>query len=104
MTDIRRIIVTAPGALELRTEAPAEVGAGQVRARSVTIGVCGSDTHALHGRHPLIPMPYFPGHEVTGVVTRTSATNGSASGSGACVMKRVRLANIVDQASRLPRK
>ena len=69
MTDIRRIIVTAPGALELRTEAPAEVGAGQVRARSVTIGVCGSDTHALHGRHPLIPMPYFPGHEVTGVVT-----------------------------------
>lgn len=69
MSDIRRIVVTGPGAMELRTEAPAPVGPGEVRARSVTVGVCGSDTHALHGRHPLIPMPYFPGHEVTGVVT-----------------------------------
>lgn len=69
MTDIRRIVVTAPGAMELRVEEPAPLGPGEVRARSVTIGVCGSDTHALHGRHPLIPMPYFPGHEVTGVVT-----------------------------------
>ncbi len=69
MTDIRRIVVTGPGAMELRAEPPAPVGPGEVRARSVTVGVCGSDTHALHGRHPLIPMPYFPGHEVTGVVT-----------------------------------
>ncbi len=31
-------------------------------------GVCGSDTHAVHGRHPFIPLPYHPGHEVVGVV------------------------------------
>lgn len=31
-------------------------------------GVCGSDTHAAHGRHPFISLPYHPGHEVVGVV------------------------------------
>jgi 2-desacetyl-2-hydroxyethyl bacteriochlorophyllide A dehydrogenase len=30
--------------------------------------VCGSDTHAAHGRHPFINLPYYPGHEVVGVV------------------------------------
>jgi threonine dehydrogenase-like Zn-dependent dehydrogenase len=39
----------------------------------VTVGVCGSDTHAMHGRHPLIPLPYYPGHEVTGVVTEVAS-------------------------------
>jgi 2-desacetyl-2-hydroxyethyl bacteriochlorophyllide A dehydrogenase len=36
--------------------------------RTVVAGVCGSDTHALHGRHPFIRLPYVPGHEVSGVV------------------------------------
>jgi threonine dehydrogenase-like Zn-dependent dehydrogenase len=36
--------------------------------RSVLTGICGSDTHAAHGRHPFIPIPYHPGHEVVGVV------------------------------------
>jgi 2-desacetyl-2-hydroxyethyl bacteriochlorophyllide A dehydrogenase len=31
-------------------------------------GVCGSDTHALHGRHPFITLPYAAGHEASGVV------------------------------------
>jgi 2-desacetyl-2-hydroxyethyl bacteriochlorophyllide A dehydrogenase len=32
-------------------------------------GVCGSDIHALRGRHPNVHPPYAPGHEVVGVVT-----------------------------------
>jgi 2-desacetyl-2-hydroxyethyl bacteriochlorophyllide A dehydrogenase len=31
-------------------------------------GICGSDTHAAHGRHPFVRLPYHPGHEVVGVV------------------------------------
>jgi 2-desacetyl-2-hydroxyethyl bacteriochlorophyllide A dehydrogenase len=31
-------------------------------------GICGSDVHAAHGRHPFVPLPYLPGHEVAGVV------------------------------------
>jgi 2-desacetyl-2-hydroxyethyl bacteriochlorophyllide A dehydrogenase len=69
MSDIRRIVVTGLDMIELRTEPQVELAPNEVRARSVTVGVCGSDTHALHGRHPLMPIPYYPGHEVTGVVT-----------------------------------
>lgn len=68
MKQIRRVVITALDTVEVRTEPPAPLGPGQARVRSVAIGVCGSDTHALHGRHPLIPLPYYPGHEATGVV------------------------------------
>jgi 2-desacetyl-2-hydroxyethyl bacteriochlorophyllide A dehydrogenase len=34
----------------------------------VLVGVCGSDTHAAHGLHPFISLPYVPGHEVLGMV------------------------------------
>jgi 2-desacetyl-2-hydroxyethyl bacteriochlorophyllide A dehydrogenase len=73
MSDIRRIVVTGIDTIELLTEQPAELDPKEVRVRSVTVGVCGSDTHALHGRHPLIPLPYYPGHEVTGVVTEIAS-------------------------------
>jgi 2-desacetyl-2-hydroxyethyl bacteriochlorophyllide A dehydrogenase len=69
MSDVRRVLVTGLDRIELRVEPPVGLAPDEVRVRSVTIGVCGSDTHALHGRHPLIPIPYYPGHEVTGVVT-----------------------------------
>ncbi len=82
MSDIRRVVVTGLDTLELRTEPPVALEPDEVRARTVTIGVCGSDTHALHGRHPLIPIPYYPGHEVTGVVTETgSAVTSVAVGA-----------------------
>lgn len=73
MSDIRRVVVTGIDTIEVRTEPPAELAADEVRVRSVTVGVCGSDTHALHGRHPLIPIPYHPGHEATGVVTEVGS-------------------------------
>ena len=64
---MRRIVVTT-GGVEV-TEAPTPApGPGEVLVRTVVAGVCGSDTHALHGRHPFVTLPYAPGHEVCGVV------------------------------------
>ncbi len=68
MSTNRRIVVTAVETMELREEPVPVPGPGEVRASSTYIGVCGSDTHAFHGRHPFIPIPYLPGHEATGVV------------------------------------
>ncbi|MEP6648592.1 MAG: alcohol dehydrogenase catalytic domain-containing protein [Lapillicoccus sp.] len=68
MTTNRRIVVTAVETMELREEPIPTPATGEVRVRSTYIGVCGSDTHAFHGRHPFIPIPYLPGHEATGVV------------------------------------
>jgi 2-desacetyl-2-hydroxyethyl bacteriochlorophyllide A dehydrogenase len=73
MTTNRRIVVTAVEAMELREEPLRSPSPGEVRVRSTFIGVCGSDTHAYHGRHPFIPIPYAPGHEATGVVEELGA-------------------------------
>ena len=43
----------------------------EVLVRTVLAGICGSDVHARHGRHPFIALPYRPGHEVVGVVVST---------------------------------
>jgi 2-desacetyl-2-hydroxyethyl bacteriochlorophyllide A dehydrogenase len=45
----------------------------------VLAGVCGSDTHALAGLHPFIDLPYFPGHEVVGVVEAVGSEVSSVS-------------------------
>lgn len=67
MTSMRRVVVRpdqiAVEAAEIPTAEPAEV-----LVRTLLTGVCGSDVHAAHGRHPFVPLPYLPGHEVVGVV------------------------------------
>ena len=68
MTTNRRIVVSAVETMELLDEPVPTPASGEVLVRSTYIGVCGSDTHAFHGRHPFIPIPYLPGHEATGVV------------------------------------
>jgi 2-desacetyl-2-hydroxyethyl bacteriochlorophyllide A dehydrogenase len=64
---MRRVVVTADGVQVVEAAVP-EPGPRDVLVRTVAAGVCGSDTHALHGRHPFITLPYAAGHEVSGVV------------------------------------
>ncbi len=64
---IRRVIVS-PASIDVVEAAAPVPGPGEVLVHSVVSGVCGSDTHAAHGRHPFIALPYAPGHEVVGVV------------------------------------
>jgi threonine dehydrogenase-like Zn-dependent dehydrogenase len=67
---MRRVMVTADGVTVESVPTPVP-GPGEVLVRTLVAGVCGSDTHALHGRHPFIVLPYAPGHEVVGVVDGT---------------------------------
>jgi 2-desacetyl-2-hydroxyethyl bacteriochlorophyllide A dehydrogenase len=64
---MRRVVVTSDGVRVVEAGTP-EPGPREVLVRTVVAGVCGSDTHALHGRHPFITLPYAAGHEVSGVV------------------------------------
>ena len=67
----RQVVVTAPLTVALETVPSPSPGAGEVLVRMRVAGICGSDVHAVHGRHPFIPLPYHPGHEVMGVVEAT---------------------------------
>jgi 2-desacetyl-2-hydroxyethyl bacteriochlorophyllide A dehydrogenase len=67
-TMVRRVVVSADREVRVH-RVPVPVSApGEALVRTVAAGICGSDIHALHGRHPFIPLPYSPGHEVLGVV------------------------------------
>ncbi len=63
---MRRVIVQDGGAVEVLTVPVPDPGEGEVLVRTLVSGVCGSDTHAAHGAHPFINLPYAPGHEVVG--------------------------------------
>ena len=65
---MRRVVVREQAIEVVDVPVPTPV-AGEAQVRSLLVGVCGSDTHAAHGRHPFVPLPYHPGHEVVGVVT-----------------------------------
>ncbi|HEY0817042.1 MAG TPA: alcohol dehydrogenase catalytic domain-containing protein [Pseudonocardia sp.] len=69
-TTMRRIVVSLNEVAVENVERP-EPGPRDALVRMSVSGVCGSDTHAFHGRHPFIPLPYHPGHEVVGVVEAT---------------------------------
>jgi 2-desacetyl-2-hydroxyethyl bacteriochlorophyllide A dehydrogenase len=65
---MRRVIVSADHSVAVHEAPVPTIGPGEALVQTVAVGVCGSDTHALHGRHPFISLPYAPGHEVIGVV------------------------------------
>src|ERR1700678_2448123 len=64
---MRRVVVHPDRIAVESAEVPAP-GSGEVLIRTLVAGVCGSDLHAAHGRHPFVPLPYLPGHEVVGII------------------------------------
>ncbi len=58
-------VMTSPGCIEFReTEIP-EVTEGKILLKVKKIGVCGSDIHVYHGKHPFTKYPVTQGHEVS---------------------------------------
>jgi L-iditol 2-dehydrogenase len=58
-------VMTAPGVIEFRNIPVPEPKAGQVLVKIKKIGVCGSDIHVYHGKHPFTKYPITQGHEVS---------------------------------------
>ena len=66
---MRQALLAAPGAIRVRDDAALpEPRTGELRVRAESVGICGSDLHALAGHHPFIELPVVPGHEAAGVV------------------------------------
>lgn len=73
MATMKQAIMTTPGHIEyVQAEIPA-VGADQIRVRMNRIGVCGSDIHVWHGKHPYTSYPVVQGHEVSCTVVEVGA-------------------------------
>ena len=65
---MRQAIMTRPGVIEHREVPDPVAGPGEVLVRIRRIGVCGSDIHVWHGKHPYTSYPVVQGHEVSGEV------------------------------------
>ncbi|HEY2269686.1 MAG TPA: alcohol dehydrogenase catalytic domain-containing protein [Streptosporangiaceae bacterium] len=73
---MRRVVVH-PGRIAVEAADVPSPGPGEALVRTLAAGVCGSDLHAAHGRHPFVALPYRPGHEVVGIVESVDASVSS---------------------------
>ena len=92
---MKQAIMTAPGKIQLQNIAVPTPGPGEVLLRIHRIGVCGSDVHVYHGKHPYTKYPVVQGHEysasveavgpgVTGLALGTKVTSMPQIVCGEC--------------------
>lgn len=65
-------VMTSPGVIDFHDAPKPQLMAGQVLIKIIRIGVCGSDIHVYHGKHPYTSYPVVQGHEVSGRIIEIS--------------------------------
>jgi threonine dehydrogenase-like Zn-dependent dehydrogenase len=69
---MRQAVMTAPGTIEIREVADlTKVKDNEILLKIKRIGICGSDIHVNHGKHPFTKYPIVQGHEYSGEVVKT---------------------------------
>jgi len=68
-----RATMTSPGRIEFAEIPKPAVGPEDVLLRIRRIGVCGSDIHVYHGKHPYTSYPVIQGHEFCGEVAEVGS-------------------------------
>jgi L-iditol 2-dehydrogenase len=66
-------IMTKPGEIKFQEIPVPEIEVDQVLVKIMRIGVCGSDIHVYHGKHPYTSYPVVQGHEVSGEITKVGS-------------------------------
>lgn len=61
-------VMTAPYEITFQELERPAIMPGQVLVKMMNIGVCGSDIHVYHGKHPFTSYPVTQGHEVSGEI------------------------------------
>lgn len=66
---MKQAIMITPGVIEYReVPVPDKLKEKEILLRIKKIGVCGSDIHVYHGKHPATPYPVVQGHEYSAIV------------------------------------
>jgi L-iditol 2-dehydrogenase len=61
-------LITAPFSISFREVDVPKITENQVLLKMMKIGICGSDIHVFHGKHPFVTYPLTQGHEVSAEV------------------------------------
>lgn len=87
---MKQAVMTAPGQIVIHDVPHPTIQDHQILLRTRRIGVCGSDIHVWHGRHPYTGYPIVQGHEVSGIVAEVGrAVTGFAVGDPVTFMPQV---------------
>ena len=70
---MRQAIMVEPGKIEFREVPAPSPTADQILLRIKRIGICGSDVHVWHGKHPYTSYPVVQGHEFSAQVEAVGA-------------------------------
>jgi len=65
---VRQAVLVEPGRIEIHNVPVPKYGPDEILVRVKRIGVCGSDIHVWHGKHPYTNYPVVQGHEFSGFV------------------------------------
>lgn len=61
-------VMTEPGKIQFNDVPVPKINDNQVLVKIMKIGICGSDIHVYHGKHPFTSYPVVQGHEVSGEI------------------------------------
>ncbi|MHA1121822.1 MAG: zinc-dependent alcohol dehydrogenase [Candidatus Heimdallarchaeota archaeon] len=67
---MKQQVMIEPGKITFREIPIPEVKENEVLIKIMRIGVCGSDIHVYHGKHPYTSYPVTQGHEVSGMIEK----------------------------------
>ncbi|MBQ7840171.1 MAG: alcohol dehydrogenase catalytic domain-containing protein [Lachnospiraceae bacterium] len=70
---MKQQVMMAPGEIIFREVPIPKVKENQVKIKMMSIGICGSDIHVYHGKHPFTSYPVTQGHEVSGEIVEAGA-------------------------------
>src|SRR5450755_163488 len=72
---MQQAVLKIPGEIEFREiPIPGELKSNEILLRIHKIGVCGSDIHVFHGKHPFVTKyPVIQGHEYSGEVVKVGS-------------------------------
>jgi len=68
---MERVRLVEPKRLVVEKVEVPEPSEGEVLIQVEACGICGTDMHAYHGKHPFISTPIVLGHEFSGVIVET---------------------------------
>ena len=83
---MRQILLKAPGELVERQVAAPKPAGEDALVRIRRVGVCGSDFHALAGRHPAYTYPRVLGHELAGEVVEVGPNHADIKVGDRCAI------------------
>lgn len=87
---MKQAVMTSPGKIIFREVPVPGITENQVLIEIKRIGVCGSDVHVYHGKHPYTTYPVVQGHEVSGIIVKIGEkVNGLATGDKATFLPQV---------------